>query len=110
MSHSPLTIVQVGEIIPTFLEVMDQIFLSLTLNLEYFSEITLSPSLILQTLFRDWFSKVCLMHLGLHLLLLRFNFLLVTMINNNAKRRINANMKKMMRMIRKFSQLAPSTR
>jgi len=85
--------------------------------LECFLETTPNPSLILP--FKDRFFHVCLMHLDLYLLLLKFNLSpsytdidkIKTRINSNVERMTNANIERMMRMvIKQFFQLASSSR
>jgi len=64
-----------GEITLMFLRIVTPMLRFLTHGLECFIKTTLNPSLIPLTLIRDQLFKACLMHLDLHLLLLRFNVL-----------------------------------
>jgi len=81
---------------------------SVTPNLEYFLETTPSLTPILLTIFRDNFSKVCLIHLDFHLLLLSQPSPGYTdidkierIININVKKMINASKEKIVRIMAK---------
>jgi len=79
MTLIPLSLIQGGEITLSFLGLVDQILWALPPSLGCFLPTTPSPSLILLILIRDQLFRVYPMHLDHHhLLLLKFNLLLVT--------------------------------